>query len=120
MRKGLNGIKGVTRPLDYLSQSISDSLLNEAANMLELQRIIDARNIDFQQMLIVHACGQRSLGKLGLPTFVELVKRHGEHFHRNAEFHYPKSTYHKRKDELKKLGIWRDLVASSEVQSSYE
>lgn len=116
IRKGLSGIKGASKPLDYLSQSISDSLLNEAENMLELQRIMDARNIDFQERIIVHGCRQRSLGELGLPTFVELVKRYGEHFHNKPGFHYARSTYYKRKSELEKLGIWRELVAASRVQ----
>lgn len=117
LRKGLSGIKGASKPLDYLTQSISNTLLNEAANMLELQRIIDARNIDFQEKLIVHGCGQQSLGTLGLPTFIELVKRYGEHFHHNPEFHYARSTYYKRKSELEQLGMWSDLVAASEVQT---
>jgi hypothetical protein len=118
IRKGLKCIRGATKPLDYLSQSVSDSILNKAANMLDLQRIIDARNIDFQEMLIVHGCGQRSLGTLGLPTFVELVQRYGEHFHHKPDFHYPKSTYYKRKNELVRLGIWGDLLAASEVRTS--
>ncbi|PYS99101.1 MAG: hypothetical protein DMF63_13610 [Acidobacteria bacterium] len=120
MRKGLAGIKGARKPLDYLSQSVSDSLLNQAANMLDLQRIIDARNIDFHRRLIIHGCGQRSLGKDGLSMFVELVKRHGPHFYLNPEFCYPKSTYFKRKKEAEQLGVWGDLVASSEMQRSYE
>jgi len=120
MRKGLNSIKGANKPLDYLSQAISDTLLNEAATMLDLQRIIDARNFDFHHRLIVHACGQRSLGKLGLPTFIELVERYGPDFYRMPDFHYPKSTYHKRKNELERLGIWGDLLAASQLQRPYE
>ena len=120
MRKGLAGIKGVKRPLDYLSQSVSDSLINEAASMLDLKRIIDARKIDFQEMLIVHAFGQRSLGRPGLPIFIQLVLRDGEHFYLNPDFHYAKSTYFKRKTEAERLGIWHDLVVASEVQTSYE
>ncbi len=119
LRKGLTGIQGAIKPLDYLSQSISDSLLNEAEATLDLRRIIDARNIDFQEMLIVHARGQQSFTKYGLPTFVELVKRHGEKFHLNPEFHYPKSTYYKRKREVEDLGFWHDLVAASQVQTPY-
>jgi hypothetical protein len=118
IRKGLNSITGARKPLEYLSQSISDSLLNEAANMLDLQRIIDARNIDFHGRLIVHGCGQRSLGRYGLSTFIELVKREGEDFHLKPEFHYPRSTYFKRRAEAVKLGIWGDLVAASAVQTS--
>jgi hypothetical protein len=120
MRKGLDGVRGARKPLDYLSQSISDSLLNEAADILDLQRIIDARKIDFHERLIVHGCGQGSLGKYGLPTFVELVKRHGPNFHLKPEFHYAKSTYFKRKKEAEQLGIWYDLVATSDVQTPYE
>jgi len=119
-RKGLKAVKGAIKPLDYLSQSISEAVLDEAATMLDLQHILDARDFDFHERLIVHACGQRTLGKLGLPTFIELVKRHGPEFHRTPEFHYPKSTYHKRKNELEKLGIWDDLVAASQMQLSYE
>ncbi|MEQ1762000.1 MAG: hypothetical protein ABL984_02535 [Pyrinomonadaceae bacterium] len=117
IRKGLLSIKGAAKPLDYLSQSVSDSLLNEAAHMLDLQRIIDARNIDFQERLIVHARGQRSLGKYGLPIFIEMVKRYGEHFYRKPEFYYAKSTYFKRKQEAEQLGLWTDLVAASKVQT---
>jgi hypothetical protein len=119
-RKGLDNIKGAIKPLDYLAQSISDAQLNEAAAMLDLQRIIDARNTDFQERLIVHACGQGSLGEQGLATFIELVRRHGKDFNRKTDFHYPRSTYYKRIDELKRLGMWDDLVAASKVQSSYE
>jgi hypothetical protein len=120
IRKGLEGVKGARKPLDYLSQSVCDSLLNEAATMLDLQRIINNRNIDFQETLIVHGCRQRSLGRYGLPTFVEMVKRHGPHFYLKSEFYYAKSTYFKRKKEAEQLGIWNDLVAASELQTPYE
>jgi hypothetical protein len=120
MRKGLTAIKGAIKPLDYLSQSISDSLLNEAAKMLDLQRIINARNYDFQGKLIVHAYGQRSLGKLGLMGFIELVERYGENFYQKPDFHYPKSTYYKLRGELKELELWDQIVAASKVQSAYE
>ena len=118
--KGLAGVKGASKPSDYLSRPISDSLLNEAATMLDLQRIIDERTIDFHERLIVHARGHGTLGKMGLPTFIELVKRHGENFYRRPEFHYSKSTYYKRRTEAEQMGIWRDLLAASEVQTSYE
>ena len=88
--------------------------------MLDLQRIIDERTIDFHERLIVHARGHGTLGKMGLPTFIELVKRHGENFYRRPEFHYSKSTYYKRRTEAEQMGIWRDLLAASEVQTSYE
>ncbi len=119
-RKGLKAVKGATKPLDYLTQSISQAVLDEATTMLDLQRILDARDFDFHERLIVHACGQGTLGKLGLPTFIELVRRYGPRFYYCPDFHYPKSTYHKRKSELEKLGFWDDLVAASEMRSSYE
>jgi hypothetical protein len=118
MHKGLKGIKGATKPLDYLTQSVSDSILNEAANMLDLQRIIDAQDVDFHERLIVHGCGQQSLGKQGPSTFVELVRRYGKQFYLNPDFHYPRSTYFKHRKAAEKLGFWHDLVAASEVQTS--
>lgn len=120
IRKGLDSIKGANKPLDYLSQSINDAVLNEAEHLLDLQRVIDARQIDFHEKLIVHACGQRSLGKLGLPTFIELVKRYGPKFYREPDFHYPKSTFHERKKDVKRLGMWDELVAAYEANCSYE
>jgi hypothetical protein len=118
MQKGLKGIKGATRPLDYLSQSVGDSVLNQAANLLDLQRIINARNIDFQELLLVHAYRHRSLGKLGLMGFAEMVIRHGENFHQKPEFHYARSTYYKHRRELVEMGKWGDLVAASAIQSA--
>lgn len=120
IRKGLTGIKGARKPLDYLSESISDSLLNEAATMLKLPQIIDARDIDFHERIIVHGCRHQTLGNYGLPTFLELVKRYGPQFHRKPGFYYAKSTYYKRRSELEQLGIWQDLVAASDAQSPYE
>lgn len=119
-RDGLKGIKSASKPLDYLSQTTSDSLLNEAAAMLDLRRIINARNIDFHEIQIIHARGQGSLGRYGLCMFIELVKRYGEYFHLKPEFHYARSTYYKWKRELESQGSWSDLVAASGVQTLYE
>jgi len=119
-KKGLKGIKGASKPFDYISQLVSESVLNEVSTLLDLERISKARRMDFQEELIVYACGQKTLSRYGLPMFIELVKRHGEKFWEDPDFYYPKSTYYKNRRSLQELNIWDDLLEAAEVRTVYE
>ena len=114
--RGLDGLKrsrgGIT-PMHLVSNQVSDGVIHEAMSLLDFNRILDARKIDFFGTLKSAGFRTRDFHLLG---FIETVKRCGPRFFEQPDIHCPKRTFYDYKKRCEELGIWQDLVNSSEVQ----
>jgi hypothetical protein len=107
--RGIDGISRKRDPLKIITESASNTVLNEASALLDLERIIAARRIDLLDVALSAGFRTRDFGLFG---FMYLVQKHGINFYKNPDFNWPKRTYYDRRERRSAIMPEPTTVAS--------